>query len=203
MTAGYICDAPRREFFDAMDAANIDLKSFTARFYRKLTGSDIGPVLDTIRYAVRETDCWVELTTLLIPGENDQPAKIAALGRRVLKECGPAVPLHFTVFHPDHRMPDNRRTPLATLLRARGIAKSVGLQHVYIGNAHDDAAQSSYCHGCGSRVIGRDWHELSRWRLDDAGGCLSCGTPFPGVIEGPPGSWGRRRQPVRMRAPGG
>lgn len=198
VTAGYICDAPRVEFFSAMDAVNIDLKGFTDRFYRKLTGSGIGPVLDSIRYAVNETPCWVELTTLLIPGENDSTAELEQLSQWVLDECGPDVPLHFTAFHPDHRMLDHDPTPLETLLRARSIARMAGLRHVYIGNAHHPQAQSSYCHGCGARVIGRDWHMLSDWKLDDHGLCTACGTRFPGVIQGPPGEWGRKRQPIRM-----
>jgi pyruvate formate lyase activating enzyme len=198
VTAGYICDAPRAEFFPAMDAANIDLKGFTERFYRKLTGSDIAPVLESIAYAVHETDCWVELTTLLIPGENDGDAELEELSQWVLERCGADVPVHFTAFHPDHRMLSHQSTPLETLLRARRIARAAGLNHVYIGNAHHAPAQSTYCSGCGTRVIGRDWHELSDWRLDASGACTQCGTALPGVIAGPPGTWGRRRQPVRM-----
>ncbi len=198
VTAGYICEEPRAEFFRSMDAANIDLKGFTEDFYRKLTGSRIGPVLDAIRFAVQETTCWVELTTLLIPGENDSIGEIEALSAWVYHNCGPDVPVHFTAFHPDHRMQSHQRTPHDTLLRARNIAQANGLNHVYIGNVHDVAAQSSYCTGCGTRVIERDWHQLSDWKLDDFGGCLTCGTRFPGVIDGPPGTWGRRRQPLRM-----
>lgn len=199
VTAGYICEEPRAEFFAAMDAANIDLKGFTERFYKKLTGSDIGPVLDTIEYAVHETGCWVELTTLLIPGENDGDAELEDLSRWVAECCGPDVPVHFTAFHPDHRMLDHPPTPVETLLRARSIARRAGLRHVYIGNAHHHAAQSTYCSGCGALVIGRDWYQLSDWRLDDLGGCIACGTRLPGVIDGPPGTWGRRRQPVVMQ----
>jgi pyruvate formate lyase activating enzyme len=198
VTAGYITEEPREEFFEAMDAANIDLKGFSEQFYRKLTGSEIAPVLDAIRFAVRESDCWVELTTLLIPGENDSDAELEKLSQWVMTECGPEVPIHFTAFHPDHRMLSHERTPLETLLRARQISRQAGLNHVYIGNAHHVDAQSSYCSGCGARVIGRDWHLLSDWRLDDFGGCVACGTRFPGVIDGPPGTWGRRRQPLRM-----
>ncbi len=198
VTAGYICDAPRAEFFGAMDAANIDLKGFTEGFYRKLTGSEIAPVLETIAYAVNETDCWVELTTLLIPGENDSTAELEALSAWVMETCGPDMPLHFTAFHPDHRMLSHERTPLETLLRARDVALQAGLRHVYIGNAHHPDAQSSYCAGCGDRVIGRDWHALSEWKLDDFGACVTCGTRFPGVIDGPPGDWGRKRRPLRM-----
>ncbi len=200
VTAGYICDAPRAEFFSAMDAANIDLKGFTERFYRKLTGSEIGPVLETIKYAVHETDCWVELTTLLIPGENDHDAELEELSQWVAETCGPDVPLHFSAFHPDHRMLDYPRTPVETLLRARDIARHAGLRHVYIGNAHHAQAQSSYCSGCGTCVIGRDWYQLSEWNLMDDGACKSCGTPFPGTIGGPPGTWGRKRQPVLMHS---
>jgi pyruvate formate lyase activating enzyme len=200
VTAGYISDGPRAAFFRAMDAANIDLKAFAPDFYRRLTGSEIGPVLDTIRFAVHETPCWVELTTLLIPGENDSDAEIAALSAWVMAECGPDVPLHFTAFHPDHRMRDHPRTPVETLLRARAIGRGAGLNHVYVGNAHHAAAQSSYCAGCGARVIGRDWHVLTHWALDPRGRCTACGTVFPGVIDGPPGRWGGRRQRLRMPA---
>ena len=198
VTAGYVCDAPRAEFFAHMDAANIDLKAFSPEFYRKLTGSEIGPVLECIRYAVQETECWVELTTLLIPGENDSDAELLALSAWVLENCGPHVPLHFSAFHPDHRMLQHPRTPVETLLRAREIARNTGLAHVYIGNAHHKAAQSTYCAGCGALVIGRDWYALSDWGLDDLGACVTCGTALAGRLDGPPGDWGRKRQPLRM-----
>ena len=155
-------------------------------------------MLDSIAYAVRETDIWVEVTTLLIPGENDGQAEIEALSRWMLETCGPDVPLHFTAFHPDHRMLSHPRTPPETLLMARRIAREVGLHHVYVGNIHHEPAQSSYCAGCGARVIGRDWHQLSHWGLNGAGACLSCGAQFPGRIEGPPGDHGRKRRPVRI-----
>lgn len=198
VTAGYVCEAPRESFFANMDAANIDLKAFSPAFYRRLTGAEIGPVLDTIRYAVHETECWVELTTLLIPGENDSRAELEALSQWVLETCGAYVPLHFTAFHPDHRMMSHQRTPVETLLTARAIALSAGLRHVYIGNAHHQGAQSSYCAGCGACVIRRDWHQLSDWHLDDFGACTVCGTAFAGVISGPPGTWGRQRVPLRI-----
>ncbi|MGC9419144.1 MAG: AmmeMemoRadiSam system radical SAM enzyme [Rhodovulum sp.] len=198
VTAGYVMPKPREEFFAVMDAANIDLKAFTEDFYFKLTAARLAPVLETIDYAVNETPCWVELTTLLIPGQNDSPAEIEAMCGWILDRLGPDVPLHFTAFHPDHRMRDVPATPPATLLAAR--ARALGLHHVYVGNVHDAAAQSSYCAGCGARVIGRDWHELSDWRLSATGDCLACGTRFPGVIEGRPGTWGRKRRPVRIVA---
>ena len=198
VTAGYICDAPREEFFGAMDATNIDLKGFTERFYKKVTGSEIQPVLETIAYVIQETSCWVELTTLLIPGENDDPKEIEALCRWVLDTCGADIPLHFTAFHPDFRMLATPATPAKTVLRARQIALACGLQHVYVGNINNFEAQSSYCTGCGACVIGRDWHQLSTWQLDDFGACSICGTQFAGYLSGTPGDWGRKRLPVKV-----
>ena len=200
VTAGYICEAPRVEFFDHMDAANIDLKAFTDEFYYRLTGSRLAPVLETLEYLVHQTDVWVEITTLLIPGENDSPAEIRALADWVGTKLTPDVPVHFSAFHPDYKMLDKPRTPVETLLRAREIAREAGLAHVYVGNVHHKQAQSSYCAGCGAMVIGRDWYELSDWGLTDRGDCTICGTRFPGVIDGQPGDWGRKRQPVQISA---
>ncbi|MEL6476438.1 MAG: AmmeMemoRadiSam system radical SAM enzyme [Pseudomonadota bacterium] len=198
VTAGYICEAPRAEFFEFIDAANVDLKAFTERFYRQITGSHLQPVLETLEYLVHRTDVWVEITTLLIPGENDGPEEIRRLAEWVATRLTPDVPVHFSAFHPDFRMLDKPRTPPQTLLAARDIAREVGLAHVYVGNVHQKAAQSSYCARCGARVIGRDWYELSDWRLDASGACTECGTPLPGVFDGPPGDWGRKRRPVRI-----
>ena len=198
VTAGYICEAPRAEFFDWMDATNVDLKAFTDDFYYRLTGGRLQPVLETLEYLVHLTDVWVEITTLLIPGQNDSPAEVARLADWVATRLRPDVPVHFSAFHPDFRMTDTPRTPAETLLMARQVAREAGLAHVYVGNVHDKAAQSSYCAGCGTMVIGRDWYELSEWRLTGDGACMSCGAKFPGVIEGAPGIWGRRRQPIRI-----
>jgi pyruvate formate lyase activating enzyme len=200
VTAGYVMPEPRREFFAGMDAANVDLKAFTERFYREVTKSRLADVLDTLRYLVRETEVWTEITTLLIPGENDSDEEIAAMCAWIRRELGRHVPLHFSAFHPDFRMRDTPRTPPETLARARSIALRAGLDHVYVGNVHDLPRQSSYCAGCGERVITRDWHALSGWRLDPSGACEACGTPLPGVYDGPPGNWGRKRRRVDMRA---
>jgi len=200
VTNGYICAEPRAEFFAEMDAANVDLKAFGDGFYRKLTGSELQPVLETIEYLVKETDVWVELTTLLIPGANDSDAELERLSAWVGKRLGPDVPLHFSAFHPDFKMLDTPATPHATLLRARTIARRAGLNYVYVGNVHDLDASSTYCPGCGEMLIGRDWYQLSRWHLDDAGHCRSCGHGVAGVFEAQPGDWGPRRQPVRMSA---
>ena len=198
VTAGYICAEARRELYRWMDAANVDLKGFTESFYRKLCTGHLQPVLDTLVYLKHETDVWLEITTLLIPGENDSPQEIRELSRWVKDELGPDVPLHFTAFHPDFKMLDRSATPSETLRRSREIAREAGIHHVYTGNVHDEEGQSTYCSGCGRRVIGRDWYVLCDWQLDGDGRCLACGTRCPGVFDGPPGDWGARRLPVRL-----
>jgi len=200
VSAGYISPEPRVEFYRHMDAVNIDLKAFTEGFYKKLCTARLGAVLDTLEYLVRETDVWVEITTLLIPGENDSPAEVEQLSRWVMEQLGPDVPLHFSAFHPDWKMRDKPPTPPETLIRAWRIARAAGLRYVYTGNVHHRPTQSTYCHGCGEELIGRDWYEIQAWALDDRGRCRHCGTPCAGVFDGPPGTWGRRRQPLRLSA---
>ena len=199
VTAGEICDAPRAEFFQAMDAANVDLKAFTERFYRDVCSGHLQPVLDTLVYLKHATQVWFELTTLLIPGENDSDEELDAMTRWVVDKLGPDVPMHFTAFHPDFRMLDKPRTPPATLTRAREIAVGNGVRYAYTGNIHDGHGGSTYCHRCQSQLIGRDWYVLTDWQLTDDGRCMLCGTPCAGVFDGQPGTWGQRRVPVRLR----
>jgi len=201
VTAGYVCPDPRSEFYRWMDAANVDLKGFTESFYQRLCSASLSPVLDTLQYLVHETRVWVEITTLLIPGENDSAAEIEAMSRWIADHLGPNVPLHFTAFHPDWKMLDKPRTPHETLIRARHIARSHGLRHVYTGNVADAQRQSTWCHHCGERLIGRDGYVLTAWSLDEQGRCRQCHTPCPGVFEARPGNWGSRRMPVRLAAP--
>ena len=200
VTAGYMCAAPRAEFYRHIDAANVDLKAFTDAFYWKLTGAHLQPVLDTLVYLKHETSVWLEITTLLIPGHNDSEAELQALTRWVADALGVDVPLHFSAFHPDWKMPDIPPTPPSTLRRAREIAIANGLRYVYTGNVHDEVGGSTYCHGCGHRLIGRDWYVLTQWGLDGQGRCERCGTPCGGVFEPRPGDWGAKRMPVRMSA---
>jgi pyruvate formate lyase activating enzyme len=198
VTAGYVCPEPRAEFYRHMDAANVDLKGFTERFYDKICSGHLQPVLDTLVYLKRETAVWFEITTLLIPGENDSEAEIEAMTLWLMENLGPDVPLHFTAFHPDWKMLDKPPTPPVTLTRARRIALKNGLRYVYTGNVHDEDGGSTYCHGCGQRVIGRDWYEITDWQLDGGGRCRHCGTACAGVFDGPPGAWGARRLPVSL-----
>ena len=196
VTAGYVTPEPRAEFFRHMDAANVDLKGFTERFYEKLCGGHLGAVKETLEYLVRETTTWVEITTLLIPGENDSEAELDAMTGWVVERLGPDVPMHFSCFHPDWKMLDKPRTPHATVAMARRIALANGVRHAFVGNVHDAGRSSTYCHGCGAVLIGRDWYELSTWNLTGDGKCTKCGTACVGVFQEPPGRWGRKRVPV-------
>lgn len=198
VTAGFICDGPREAFFRHMDAANVDLKGFSERFYHQICGGHLQPVLDTLRYLKQETNVWLEITTLLIPGENDSDAELEAMTAWIAENLGPDVPLHFTAFHPDWRMLDRPGTPPATLTRARGIALRRGLRYVYTGNVYDPEGGSTYCHACGERLVGRDGYRLTDWRLTPEGHCAACGTACPGVLESRPGNWGPRRLPLRL-----
>jgi len=198
VTAGYITPEPRAELFRWMDAANVDLKGFTEAFYWKICGGHLDPVLDTLKYIRHETDCWLEITTLLIPGENDSDEELDAMTRWGVKELGPDMPWHFTAFHLDWKMMDHPPTPPATLTRAREIGLRNGLRYVYTGNVHDPQGGSTYCHGCGTRLIGRDGYVITDWALTRDGHCPQCGTACAGVFEAQPGHWGAKRMPVRL-----
>ena len=200
VTAGYMNHPARVEFYDHMDAANVDLKGFTDSFYGRLCSAVLQPVLDTLRYLKHETNVWFEITNLVIHGENDTDEEFNAMSAWIAENLGPDVPLHFTAFHPDHKMRDTEHTPAAALTRARAIALKHGLHHVYTGNVHDAAGGSTYCSGCGTGLIGRDWHQLSTWNLTDDGHCITCGKRCAGVFSGRPGTCGRKRVPVRLRA---
>jgi pyruvate formate lyase activating enzyme len=198
VTAGEVCAEPRVEFYRHIDAANVDLKSFRDSFYREICASRIEPVLDTLRYLRKETAVWLEITTLLIPGLNDSVEEIDEMVHWIARELGGEVPLHFSAFHPDHRLRDRPATPLETLHRAKRQAHGVGLRHVYLGNVHDPDAESTYCSACGQILIGRDGYAITSWRLNADGTCPDCGTRLAGLIEPEPGNWGSRRRPVRL-----
>jgi pyruvate formate lyase activating enzyme len=198
VTAGYVCAAPRAELFAHMDAANVDLKGFSEEFYARTCAGHLQPVLETIEYLRHETDVWVELTTLLIPGLNDSSEELDWLTRWVVDRVGVDVPLHFTAFHPDFKLRDRPPTPPETLSRAREIARGNGVRYAYTGNVFDVEGQSTYCPGCGAVVVERDWYRLGAWRLTHDGRCAACGTLIAGVFAGRPGSWGARRLPVLL-----
>ncbi len=198
VTAGYIHDQARRDFFAKMDAANVDLKAFTDDFYYKLTGSHLQPVLDTLLYLKHETDVWIEITTLLIPGKNDSDEELTALSKWIKDELGPDVPLHFSAFHPDHKMQDIPPTPPATLVRARDIALKQGLHYVYTGNVHNIEGDTTFCPDCQSPLIVRDWYQINDYRLTNDGHCPNCGGAIAGKFDEAAGTFGRNRIPVAI-----
>jgi pyruvate formate lyase activating enzyme len=198
VTAGYMCPAPRAEFYAHMDAANVDLKGFTERFYAHTCSGHLRSVLDTLVYLRHETDVWFEITNLLIPGLNDSDEELDWMTRWVVSVLGPDVPMHFTAFHPDYKLLDRPPTPSQTLTRARSIARQNGVRYAYTGNVRDREGASTYCGECGTLVIERDWYTLGRYALDAKGRCRACGEPMAGVFAGPPGRWGPRGRPVHL-----
>ncbi|MCS7053381.1 MAG: AmmeMemoRadiSam system radical SAM enzyme [Ignavibacterium sp.] len=181
VTAGYIDKEARKEVYKYIDAANVDLKGFTERFYFKNTLSHLDPVLDTIIWLKKETEVWIELTTLLIPEENDDDEQIKNECDWIIENLGDTVPLHFTAFHPDFKMMNKERTPHSTLLKAKQIAEEIGLKYVYIGNVFDSKNQSTYCINCGSLLIERNWHSVKFHKFEN-GKCKKCNFEIPGVF---------------------
>ena len=181
-----------------MDAAYVDLKAFSEDFYAKISAAHLKPVLDTLRYLVKETAVWTEITTLLIPGHNDSDDELKRLSGWVAAELGPGVPLHFSAFHPDYRMTDVPATPPETLRRARRIAREAGLRHVYTGNIHDVEGDTTLCAGCGGKLIVRDWYQILDYRLDKQGRCPDCQAPLLGRFAESRDRFGRRRIPVLL-----
>ncbi len=198
VTAGYISPKAREEFFSVMDAANVDLKAFSERFYHKLCFASLAPVLETLEYLVKETGVWVEVTTLLIPGENDSDSEIGELCDWMASHLGPDVPLHFTAFHPDFKLTATPWTPADTLFKARNRALAAGIRHVYTGNIRDHAGQSTYCPQCGIAVIERAGYDIGEYKLGADGLCTGCGARIAGRFGADKGRWGSRRMPVRL-----
>ena len=198
VTAGYIHGQGRADFFAAIDAANVDLKAFSEQFYFKLTGAHLAPVLDTLQWLVHETGVWVEITTLLIPGENDSSAEIGAMSDWIMRTLGPDVPLHFTAFHPDFKLDRHPHTPPATLTRARSIARATGLRYVYTGNVRDPVGATTYCPGCDAPLIVRDAYDILDYRLDTHAACPHCGAHIAGRFGRFEGSFGTRRIPIAI-----
>lgn len=197
VTAGYITDEARPEFYSVMDAANVDLKAFTEMFYQRLTLSHIEPVLNTLRWLKEESNVWFEITNLVIPEENDSADEIARMCDWIVKNVGPDVPVHFTAFHPDFKLQHRGPTPPATLHRAREQALAAGIRYVYTGNIVSKNSHSTYCHECGKLVIERDWYNIGKYKMKD-NRCAHCNTVIPGVFEEPENVWGRKRMAVRF-----
>jgi len=182
VTNGYICDEPRKEFFSYMDAARVDLKSFTERFYKDITGSHLQPVLDTLVYLKRYTKVWLEVICLLIIDENDSVSEITALTSWVKENLGVDVPVHFTAFHPAWKMLDKPSTPLETLMRARDVAMKNGLRYVYTGNVYHPEGGKTFCYNCKKCVIARSGYEVIDYHLNNMGNCTFCHTKCDGIF---------------------
>ncbi len=202
VTAGYMHDEARRDFYAKVDAANVDLKAFTEEFYYKLTGSHLAPVLETLKYLKHETKVWFEITTLLIPGHNDSDTELTRMCEWIMENLGPDVPLHFSAFHPDYKMLDIPATPAATLQRARRIAMNAGLHYVYTGNVHDQEGDTTFCAHCHAPLIVRDWYEILEYHLMPDGRCPDCAVPLPGRFSATAGDFGRHRIPVVIHRAG-
>lgn len=199
VTAGYMHDQARRDFYEKIDAANVDLKAFTDDFYFKQTGSHLQPVLDTLCFLKHETNVWFEITTLLIPGQNDSNEEITTMCQWIKKELGVDVPLHFSAFHPDYKMTDIPATPPAALVRARNIAIKTGLQYVYTGNVHNQDGDTTFCPNCHSPLIVRDWYQINQYQLTKDGHCPDCGTTIAGRFDQQAGDFGRKRIPIAIK----
>jgi len=198
VTAGYIHSQPAREFYAVMDAANVDLKSFSDEFYVKVCGGHLQPVLDLLSYIHHETACWLEITTLLIPGRNDSAVEIKALCKWIARALGVDVPVHFTAFHPDWKMADLPRTPLSTLSHARQMAIDTGLRYVYTGNVHDTEGGTTFCPACQAALIERDWYAIRHYDLSADGRCPHCQTLIAGHFGKFDKPFGAQRIPVRL-----
>lgn len=195
VTAGYITPEARPEFYSCMDAANVDLKAFTEKFYKQLTLAALEPVLDTLKWLKHESDVWFEITNLIIPEENDSSEELKAMCDWIVTNLGEEVPVHFTAFHPDFKLMHRPSTPPSTLIRAREIAINAGIKYAYTGNVNDVERQSTYCPNCSILLIERDWFQLGKYNIKN-GCCNKCGTKINGVFENKKGNWGRKRLPI-------
>ncbi len=179
VTNGYITPEARKDIFQYIDAVNVDLKSFSDTFYKKLTLSQIGPVLDTLRWLVHESNVWVEITNLLIPEENDSTIEIDRLTRFIVEKLSSKIPLHFSAFHPDFKMLDKSITPLLTLKKAYSIAKDNGIEYVYLGNTPISDYNNTYCLQCKQLIIDRSHYMKIKSSMND-NICPFCEHSIPG-----------------------
>ena len=182
VTAGYINPEPRAEFFEHMDATNIDLKAFNNEFYKKLCLADIEPILDTIKYVKNETNCHLELTTLLIEGYNSSEKEITEECDWIVKNLGEDVPLHFSAFFPAWKLQNVPPTNPETLFKAYEIAKKAGIRYIYTGNIIDEKGSTTYCHNCKKAIIKRRGHVITEYNLKESGVCKFCGEKCLGVF---------------------
>ena len=179
ITDGYATPEAVELLATFVDAANVDLKSFDDRFYRRLCGARLAPVLEAI-LAMRAAGIWLEITTLVIPGHNDSPGELGAIAGWIVEHLGRETPWHVSRFHPEYKLVDAPATPLPALARAAAIGRDAGLAHVYVGNAPELGAENTRCAGCGAVLLERHGYR-TRSRLTAAGTCPDCGRPLAGI----------------------
>ena len=179
VTNGYMTREMLEAYRPYLDAANVDLKSFRDEFYRRLCGARLQPVLDALKL-MKAQGVWIEVTTLVVPGHNDDPGELRELATFVAQELGRETPWHVSRFHPTYRLTDAPPTPAETLERAYDIGHQAGLRYVYIGNLPGLRGEDTHCPGCGQTVIGRYGFAVTERHLSGAA-CAFCGTAIDGV----------------------
>ena len=192
VTNGMIDGKGREDFYREIDAANVDLKAFTASFYQKLAGGDLEQVKSTLKYVVKKTNVWLEITNLLIPGFNDSESETRAMCDWIVNELDANIPLHFSAFFPAWRLTDVPRTPPEKLVAAAQIARESGLRYVYLGNVQNDEGQTTRCPECGTVLIQRSGYQTQTSPLltadvapghsNSSGKCGRCGANIPGIF---------------------
>jgi pyruvate formate lyase activating enzyme len=179
VTNGYITEEPLRKISPYLDAANIDLKSFTEGFYKKICGAKLQPVLDAIKL-YRDLNIWIEITTLIIPTHNDSPPELEQIAS-FIKDLGTDIPWHITAFHPTYRLTNQSPTPVSALIQAREIGIRAGLRYVYVGNVPGERGENTYCYKCGELLIERYGFKIVTNRMSDAQ-CPKCQAKIDGVL---------------------
>ncbi len=179
VTNGYINPEPLKFISEYLDAANVDLKSFRDDFYRKLVGAKLQPVLDTLKL-MKKLNIWIEVTTLIIPGENDSEDELNQIAAFIANELGKETPWHISRFHPQYKLNSHPPTPVSTLQRAYKIGKDNGLRYVYPGNVPGDKYESTFCYHCGEMLIQRYGFHIQNNAIKD-GKCSFCSVEIDGL----------------------
>ena len=162
-----------------LDGINIDLKSFSEDYYKRLCKAKLAPVLDTIKYIAKETDIWMEVTTLVVPGENDSDEELRQIAEFIVNEAGADVPWHVSRFYPQYQMDDKAATPVETLERAYSIGIEAGLRYIYIGNVPGANGESTVCYNCGRMLIERMGYRILANNIE-GGKCPDCDVEIAG-----------------------
>lgn len=179
VTNGYINPEPLQLIHKYLVAANVDLKSFNENFYKKLVGAKLTPVLDTLKL-MKKLKIWIEVTTLVIPGENDSTEELTEIASFIKDELGIETPWHISRFYPQYLLTDHPATPVSTLEKAREIGLAQGLRYVYLGNVPGTDAENTYCYHCKKLLIKRYGYQIIENNIK-SGHCLFCGNQIDGI----------------------